>query len=149
MLPLVNGTQEQIHDQIFSEVSYHAAYEPMRSLRTPRYCYIRRFGSRRRPMLSNCDPSPTKDEWLRHGYSERNWPDEMLFDLFYDPQEMNNLAFDPRYEAVLEEMSDRLEEWMAATEDPLLTGDVPLPETGWQNLRELGHPAQFPRPPLG
>lgn len=146
LIDLINGKQTDIHDEIFSEVSYHAAYEPMRSIRTKRYVYIQRFGSRRRPVLANCDRSPSKDAWMQHGYSEMRLPDEMLFDKFFDPQEMNNLAFNPQYEHVLVEMRERLFDWMESTNDPLLDGRVPMPETGWENLQEVSDPDNSRRP---
>lgn len=140
----------QIHDQIFAEVSYHAAYEPKRAVRTPRYVYVRRFGNRLRPVLPNCDASPSKDAWLAHGWAEKPCDEEMLFDTFYDPEETNNLAEHPRYRHVVDEMRHRLSEWMLATEDPLLEpGRVTLPQTGWENLEEVTHPGKEPRIGLG
>ncbi len=43
LLPLPREEVEQLHDAIFAEVTYHAAYEPMRAVRTPRWKYIRRL----------------------------------------------------------------------------------------------------------
>ena len=43
LIPLVNGDVDEIHDEIFAEVTYHAAYEPQRAVRTARYKYMRRF----------------------------------------------------------------------------------------------------------
>ncbi len=138
VLPLLDGSQTKIHDEIFSEVTYHAAYEPMRSIRTNRYVYIRRFGARRRPVLVNCDPSPSKDEWMQRGFSEKQLSDELLFDTFYDPQEMNDLSSSPQHQHILAEMRDRLHRWMGETDDPLLEHEkVPMPPTGWENLPDL------------
>jgi N-sulfoglucosamine sulfohydrolase len=149
LVGLVNGKQTEVHDEIFAEVTYHAAYEPMRSIRTKRYVYIQRLGARRRPVLANCDRSPSKDAWMQHGFSEMRLPDEMLFDTFFDPQEMNNLAFNPQYEHVLLEMRERLLDWMELTNDPLLDGKVPMQETGWENLQEVNDPDNSRRPKFG
>ena len=43
LVPLLDGTATQVRDEIFAEVTYHAAYEPMRCVRTPRWKYIRYF----------------------------------------------------------------------------------------------------------
>ena len=133
LLPIIRGEKEQIHEALFAEVSYHAGYEPMRALRTQRYVYVKRFGTRRAPVAVNCDASPSKDEWLEHGFLERQHADEMLFDTFYDPQEMNNLYREPAYAEILAGLRQRLLDWMARTNDPLLKGRVPMPATGWEN----------------
>jgi len=127
MMPLIRGEADQIHDEIFAEVTYHAAYEPQRAVRTQRWKYIRRFDGRSRPVLPNCDDSPSKDVWLQHGWRERPVAPEQLYDLVFDPNETCNLAGDPSMGAVLEEMRGRLDRWMHATNDPLLQGEVPAP----------------------
>jgi arylsulfatase A-like enzyme len=108
-------------DEIFAEVNCHAAYEPQRAVRTKRYKLIRRFDGRTRPVLPNTDDSPSKDVWLAAG--PRVLP-AALYDLAADPQEINPLT---GHEDVRAEMHGRLERWMAATDDPLLRGPIPLP----------------------
>lgn len=136
LLPLVKGIQRQVHEEIFAEVSYHASYEPMRAVRTPRWVYVRRFGESLRPVLSNCAASISKSAWLEHGCADQDHPREMLFDTFFDPCEMNNLVREPSAKAILQEMQQRLNAWMQKTNDPLLVGQVPLPITGWENPRD-------------
>jgi arylsulfatase A-like enzyme len=127
MLPLIRGEQDQIHDEIFSEVSYHASYEPKRAVRTLRYKYIRRFEERTSPVLPNCDDSLSKDVWLENGWGSRPPETERLYDLVFDPNETNNLADIPAMAGILAEMRGRLDRWMVATDDPLLQGPVPAP----------------------
>jgi N-sulfoglucosamine sulfohydrolase len=127
ILPLIRGEAQQIHTEIFAEVTYHAAYEPQRAVRTPRWKYIRRFQDRPGPVLPNCDDSPSKDVWLRHGWQERSPAAEQLYDLIFDPNETHNLAEMPSMANVLNQMRDRLARWMHGTQDPLLSGSVPAP----------------------
>ncbi|HID57346.1 TPA: sulfatase [Candidatus Poribacteria bacterium] len=127
MMPLIRGDAEEINEEIFAEVTYHAAYEPQRAVRTKRWKYIRRFDDRTRPVLPNCDDSPSKDMWLRHGWRDHYVAQEQLYDLIFDPNEACNLAGDPSVSDVLEEMRERLRRWMEATDDPLLEGPVPAP----------------------
>jgi len=127
LLPLVRGEAEEIHDEIFAEVTYHAAYEPMRAVRTKRWRLIRRFSGRAKPVLPNCDDSPSKSVWLDAGWRERPVAEEELFDLAFDPNEAHNLAADPAHAAVLADLRGRLDRWMRATDDPLLRGPVPAP----------------------
>jgi arylsulfatase A-like enzyme len=127
MMPLVRGKVGQINDEVFAEVTYHAAYEPQRAVRTRRWKYIRRFDERPSPVLPNCDDGLSKDVWLEHGWQNRAPAPEQLYDLIFDPNEAHNLAGDPSTITVLEEMRGRLDRWMRATDDPLLRGPVPAP----------------------
>ena len=127
LIPLLRGAIEQIHDAIFAEVTYHAAYEPLRAVRSQRWKYIRRFDHHLGPVLPNCDDSPSKDVLLAHGWKERPRPLEQLYDLIFDPNEASNMANDLSVAVVLEELRTRLETWMRSTNDPLLHGPVPAP----------------------
>ena len=127
LMPLIRGDAREVNDAIFAEVTYHAAYEPQRAVRTRRYKYIRRFDGRGRPVLPNIDDSPSKDVLLAHGLANRPVDDEALYDLVFDPHEQRNVAGDPKLFPLLADMRARLERWMRATGDPLLSGPVPLP----------------------
>jgi len=127
LVPLLSGKDREIHDELFAEVTYHAAYEPMRCVRTKRHKYIRRFGGRETPVMPNCDEGETRDLWLANGWNERRVEQEQLFDLLFDPMECDNLAGDVRFEPVLEDMRRRLDDFMVRTSDPLLKGPVPPP----------------------
>lgn len=127
LLPLIHGEIEHLHDAIFAEVTYHAAYEPMRAVRTSRWKYIRRFDHHLGPVLPNCDESPSKELLMTYGWKERSRPLEQLYDLIFDPNEANNVANDLSVAVPLEEMRTRLDDWMYATNDPLLHGPVPAP----------------------
>jgi arylsulfatase A-like enzyme len=127
LLPLVRREADEVNDAIFAELTFHAAYEPQRAIRTQRYKYIRRFGERTTPVLPNVDDGPTKDLLVAHGWAERELPREELHDLIFDPAEAANVAAEPAYAAVRAELAERLERWMTETSDPLLDGDVPAP----------------------
>lgn len=58
---------------------------------------------------------PHKDYFLR--------PAEELYDIQADPDEVRNLAKDPGYEQVLNEMRAAMEQWQRRTEDPWLYKD--------------------------
>jgi N-sulfoglucosamine sulfohydrolase len=148
MMPLIEGEQAEINDEIFAEVTYHAAYEPQRAVRTRRHKYIRRFGNRTRPVLPNCDDSLSKEVWLAHGWGERTVAQEQLYDLVFDPNETNNLAADPAYHTILDDLRGRLQRWMQATDDPLLRGIPPTPP-GAQLNDPAGLSPQEPLLPLG
>jgi N-sulfoglucosamine sulfohydrolase len=127
ILPVMRKETEEVNDAIFAELTYHAAYEPQRAIRTRRWKYIRRFGDRELPVLANVDDGPTKELFIAEGWGERPLPREALYDLLFDPVESHNLADEPAHAGVLAELQGRLDAWMADTDDPLLDGDVEPP----------------------
>lgn len=125
LLPLIDGTQAEVRDRLFAEVTYHAAYEPMRCVRTGRYKYIVRYDGRSRPVLPNVDDGESKSALLSIGWFPIE--EEQLYDLLFDPHETRNIARDPAQRAVLAELRESLLEWMIRTRDPLLAGGAAVP----------------------
>ena len=144
LLPLVRGEVERLHDQLYGEITYHAAYEPQRAIRTDRFKYIRRFGDHEGPVLANCDDGPTKDELIAGGWADWELDREELYDLLLDPSEMRNLIGEPRLADVAGDLRARLARWMEESGDPLADGPVPLPPGTWANTpdqRSASEPA--------
>jgi N-sulfoglucosamine sulfohydrolase len=127
LLPVMRRERPEVRDELYAELTFHAAYEPQRAIRTKRWKYIRRFGDRELPVLANVDDGPSKDLLVEAGWAERPLAREELHDLLFDPQEAHDLADDPAYEDIRDELRARLEEWMRDTNDPLLDGDVEPP----------------------
>ncbi len=127
LLPLVQGHTDHLHDEIFAELTYHAAYDPQRAIRTERWKYVRIFHDYLHPVLPNVDESAAKDAYLAAGWADTVVAREQLYDLVLDPEEGNNLAGDPAHAEVVADLRRRLKVWMRETEDPLLTGPVPAP----------------------
>ena len=146
LFPLVRGETDRVRDELFAEVNYHAAYEPLRAVRTTRWKYIRRYDERRAPVLPNCDDSPSKRVWMDAGWRELPPPAEALFDLVFDPHEAHNLAGEPRVAGVLADLRARLARWMVATNDPLLAGPVPAPAGAVVNDADGVSPHQTTKP---
>lgn len=127
IMPLVRGQVDSIRDELFAEVNFHAAYEPMRAVRTGRYKYIRRYSERSIPVRSNCDEGESKRHWLDLGWSQRQVAHEQLYDLAFDPHETNNLAALPDFADVVAPMRSRLQRWMDDTDDPIRSGSLSIP----------------------
>jgi N-sulfoglucosamine sulfohydrolase len=142
LMPLLRGEAHEINEAVFAEVTYHAAYEPQRAVRTRRYKYIRRFDGRTRPVLPNIDDSPSKELLVQHGLASRLVDDEALYDLVFDPQETRNVAGDPKLFPLLADMRAKLERWMRDTGDPLLDGPVPLPPGAVANDPDGASPSE-------
>jgi arylsulfatase A-like enzyme len=130
LLPLVRGEVAKLHERIFVELTYHAAYDPMRGVRTERFKYIRSFADRPFWLPPNVDNGLTKD-WYKRNRPEvfkTPRPKEMLFDLQSDPLERNNLVGKPEFEPLLNEIRATLDRWMEASDDPIRLGHVRPPK---------------------
>ncbi len=145
MVSLLDGTSEKIRDDVFAEVTYHAAYEPMRCIRTERYKLIKIFDDNLSPVPANMDDSPSKSCLVTAGLLDSPREAIQLYDLVLDPNEGNNLANLLAHQPILEELTTRLETWMRETCDPLLFGPVPKPKGARVNTRN----SLSPRDPVG
>lgn len=141
----IDATQpDAVRDAVFSEVTYHAAYEPKRAVRTPRYKYIRYFHEGGNTVTANVDPSVSKDLLRDAGFFERAHEPEQLYDLIFDPAEVCNLAGSADHAEVLAAMRDRLDVWMRETDDPALEGPVPMPAGAVVNPHRQYSPTDEP-----
>ncbi len=129
LLPVFRGEREEVNEEIFSEVTFHATYEPKRCVRTGRYKLIRLYEPSTKFIPANTDDSLSKTFVYESGIAEHEMAEELLFDLYLDPNERNNVAAAPEYAGVYAEMTRRLDDWMARTNDPLIPdGCVEKPE---------------------
>jgi arylsulfatase A-like enzyme len=126
-LPVVRGETGAVRDHLVAEITYHAAYDPARCIRTDRYKYVRCFADLPQMVLPNVDDSYSKTVLTDAGLPSGPRPREMLFDLVADPQEFENLAARDEYADTRRDLAARLQNWMEQTQDPILSGDVPLP----------------------
>lgn len=122
-----------VRDELFAELTYHAAYDPQRAIRTDRHKLIRHFGDRLEPVLPNVDDSPSKTLLVEAGWGTEPRPRLELYDLIMDPGEMRNLADVPEFARVRDQLDQRLHAWMVETADPLLDGPVPVPDGAFVN----------------
>ena len=127
---------------VYAETSFHVAYEPQRCVRTREYKYIRRFGSHVRGVPSNVDDCPDKKRRLDGGYYRRNRDMEALFDVLNDPMERVNLADDPDFLTIRNDLSALLDDWMRGTDDPLLRGAMIPPDGALVNYPDSPSPAE-------
>ena len=69
----------------------------------------------------------------------------MLYDLYFDPDQKNNLIDMQGMESISRELRESLTQWMKETDDPLCDGSVAPPRGA-----NLTHPDAFlaPKPPI-
>lgn len=141
----VTASDVRVHEELFAELTFHAAYEPMRSIRTDRYRYVRRFDDRTSPVLPNLDDSPSKEVLLAADWAAVPRRQELLFDCRLDGDNLVNRV--DELSGVRDELSQRLDRWMKRTDDPLATGTVPPPPPGALANDPDGYsPKSEPRP---
>jgi arylsulfatase A-like enzyme len=119
LMPLVRNERDDIHDAVFTELTYHLTYTPLRAVRTERWKYIKSFAGEEHRHYGG-DPGPAVDMWEKDGGPKRFRAEEQLYDLLFDPCEACNLASNPDYADVLADMRGCLLEWQQETGDPIL-----------------------------
>lgn len=124
LLPLLLGASESARTHIFAEKTYHDTYDPMRCVRTKQYKYIRYLEVNIFEDLRLA--TMTRRHYWKNAWRRTNM-EEALYDLEKDPLEMNNVADDPAYTKVKDDLKRTLVTWMRDTQDPLLDGPVPSP----------------------
>jgi len=134
---ILGGGTDEVNSEIFAEVTYHAAYEPMRCVRTPRYKLIRRYDYHNGVVPANIDDGNSKRFLTEAGFLSRPVDREMLFDLYVDPIERENLASDGMYAGVYNDLSSRLSSWMERTGDPLLRVNHRVPAPAGARVNRL------------
>jgi N-sulfoglucosamine sulfohydrolase len=140
---LLSQPEESIRDSVFAEHNWHDFTACERSVRTARFKYIRNFW----PDLPGTpaefnnltftemrrlrDAGKLTDAQMNCFVKPR--PAEELYDVAADPQELRNLANNPKYADTLTELRERLEAWRRDTAD-----FVPSPRPADSVDRETG-----------
>lgn len=124
-LPLLEGRDYQPHEALYSEMTWHDQYNPMRAVRTERYKYIRNFGDRPLVYMPYDIWTAPAGEAMKDDYYSTRRPAEELYDLHQDPLEQTNLIDDPAHSSVAADLRDRVSRYMHDTNDILLYGDIP------------------------
>jgi N-sulfoglucosamine sulfohydrolase len=143
-LPLLAGGDYQTRDHIFIEMSWHDKYNPMRGIRTTSHKYVRNFGDLPLVFLPLDIYVGRAGEETRAEFYSRSRPQEELYDLTDDPFEQRDRSDDPACAKTLRDLRQRVQEWMEATDDPLIKGPIPPPPKQAERLAK-GEPNDWPR----
>lgn len=119
-------------NEVYASHTFHEItdYYPMRMIRTPRYKLIKNIAWQLPfPMASDLEESatwqavkqePTAPFGARTVDAFLNRPRYELYDLLNDPNEAVNLASNPEYQALVNELSGKLRQFQETTSDPWL-----------------------------
>ena len=125
------------------------SYDMIRSVRTKDFLYIRNYYPNEPfpiwvPYLSNM---PIYKEMLRLDAEDKltgpqkSWmaykrPPEELYDVKADPYQINNLAENPGYKSVRDELRKRQDQWTIETGDMGLLNEPEMIETMWPGMKQ-------------
>ncbi|MBP7934940.1 MAG: sulfatase [Phycisphaerae bacterium] len=130
LLPILGQSDPAGWDVVYGSHTFHEVtmYYPMRMIRTRQYKYILNLAHELEyPFASDLWGSVTWQGVLSRAdkqYGQRSVqalihrPQEELYDLAKDPDEIHNLAADPVHADALKELRARLRAWQEETKDP-------------------------------
>ncbi|XP_066593004.1 N-sulphoglucosamine sulphohydrolase [Prorops nasuta] len=133
LLPLLREEPNNSDQAIFASQTHHEVtmYYPMRAIRTKRYKLIHNLNYKMPfPIDQDFYISPTFQDILNRTQSNESlpWfktlkeyykrPEWELYDLKYDPEERNNLAYKLSMKDIFTKLNNRLFKWQLDTEDP-------------------------------
>ncbi len=108
-----------IRTAVFTEKTYHDAFDPIRAIRTKEYSYIENLAPRPQLLL----PLDIADSQSARSLDPQSTivprAQRELYDLRFDPRERNNLAGNPAYADIEAELAGRLAQWRSRTGDTL------------------------------
>lgn len=157
--PMLADPAARTRAEVFAEKNWHDYEDRVRAVRTERFKYIRNdYADLAGTPSADAGRSPTMDALRRLRQAGtltplqarifvQPRPAEELYDVSADPQEVDNLATDPRHAATLTDLRGRLAAWGRETDDAL-----PACRTPDEFDRETGQPLpgrQRPRPGKG
>jgi len=157
------GAEYQAHEELFVERNFHGEwtdrnspdfvdfYDPQRAVRTRDWHYIRhlRPGKRLKPPHS----WEIRDFERIHGHGlyeplpppSLARPEEELYCLRGDPWELHDIAREPGCQDMLRLLSDKLGQWMTATNDPAFRHEIPPPLQFHAEWPVAGNSVSLPR----
>ena len=131
-LPILEDPNPMGWDEVYASHQFHeiTMYYPMRSVRTRTHQYILNLAHELEyPTAQDLFDSPTWQGILKRGdtmlgqrslQSYLHRPKEELYDLTVDANELKNVAGDPKYADVLNDLRKRCRAWQEKTNDPWL-----------------------------
>ncbi len=122
---------KKMNEYVYTELTYHDLYNPMRAIRSDRYKYIHNYENKKVPLKKSI-PGDIKrgksyKQWVKHGNNTTREEVE-FYDLRDDPLEENNLAKSQPEHPELKRFKGELEKYLENTNDPIRNGVYPAPK---------------------
>ncbi|XP_012534766.1 N-sulphoglucosamine sulphohydrolase isoform X1 [Monomorium pharaonis] len=155
LLPLLLEEPIENNTAIFASQTHHEVtmYYPMRAIRTKRHKLIHNINYRMPfPIDQDFYVSPTFQDilnrtknhqflpWYKSLKKYYQRPEWELYDLKFDPEELNNIASKPSVKSIFVELKKRLLNWLETTKDPWLCA----PDGVLENIGQNSNPQCMP-----
>ncbi|WP_279098610.1 sulfatase family protein [Gordonia bronchialis] len=122
---ILTRSGQPVRAEVFTEKTYHDAFDPIRAVRTKQFSYLENYAERPELLLPLDIADSLSATAIDAQVIAAPRARVELYDLQTDPYERTNLADDPRYADVVVALSARLARWRAETGD-----DLPSEEQG-------------------
>jgi len=113
LVPIMNGDKKAVHEALYFEYGWTRAICTKRwkylALRYSKAAEELRIENKKR-LYHDKQLEPMQHNVLLH--HPNYWDADQLYDLSIDAQETTNFVDDPKYASVLEEMKDRLKDYL-------------------------------------
>jgi len=148
-------------EAIYTERNSHENFDPVRTVRTERYHYMRNLHPGAKRFLLPNEILNHPNERVRKTWPNRFiWesdldqpdhprmslfeprPREELYDLQNDPEEFINLADDPGHRKIKERLSALCDRWMEETNDPGMNQPIPAAQTEFLK-QHMSRPCEY------
>jgi len=123
-MPVLKDSNLPFRSEVFTEKNYHDIYDPIRSIRTKEFKYIRNYEPSQYLFQMPIDIERSLSGQILKDKIEIQRTKEELYELKEDPNENHNLAYNLAYNDILLELRQNLFNWMQRTNDPLLKGKI-------------------------
>lgn len=129
---LLAHSDSPVRAEVFSEKTYHDAFDPIRAVRTKEFSYIENYveGPALLLPLDIADSGSARSLDVAQTSAPR--PARELYDLAVDPYERTNVIDDPAYRGIGDHLSEILARWRQETGD-----ELPDPAVGAEIARRF------------
>jgi arylsulfatase A-like enzyme len=114
---LLDDSENSVRTEVFTEKTYHDAFDPIRAVRTKDFSFIENYAERPGLLLPLDIADSPSARSLDTEQIGRPRPRHELYDLRSDPDELTNLADDPTYAEVRDRLQRTLDDWRSVTDD--------------------------------
>ncbi len=118
---VLEPTGEQVRAGLFTQKTYHDAYDPIRAVRTKQFSYIENYADRPALLLPLDIADSSSAASLDPYETAAPRPRRELYDLVVDPYERRNVVDEPAYQWVARRLAGVLASWREETGDVLPT----------------------------